>query len=64
MIDEIKYWKNSHNIKMFIFRDPVFSINRNHTIDLCNKIIGEKININFAIETHLRILDSELIVSP
>ena len=46
---------------MFIFRDPVFSINRKHTIELCEKIINEKLNINFAIETHLRILDSELV---
>ena len=61
VVDEIKYWKLNYDIKMFIFRDPVFSINRKHTIELCEKIINEKLDINFAIETHLRILDSELV---
>ncbi len=61
IIEEIKFWKKNYDVKMFIFRDPVFSINRKHTIDFCNKIINEKLNINFAIETHLKILDSELI---
>ena len=61
IIDEIQYWNKNHKIKMFIFRDPVFSINRKHTVEFCEKIIEKKININFAIETHLRILDSELI---
>ena len=46
---------------MFIFRDPVFSINRKHTIIFCNELISRKINIKFVIETHLRILDTELI---
>ena len=46
---------------MFIFRDPVFSINKKHTIEFCKKIINKKIKIKFMIETHLRILDSDLI---
>tara|TARA_A100001015_G_C15040656_1_gene739429 strand:+ start:2943 stop:4277 length:1335 start_codon:yes stop_codon:yes gene_type:complete len=61
IIKEMKYWKENHNVKMFIFRDPVFSINRKHTIELCNLLIKEKLNVKFAIETHLRILDSELL---
>tara|TARA_B100000965_G_scaffold228829_1_gene191583 strand:- start:2348 stop:3661 length:1314 start_codon:yes stop_codon:yes gene_type:complete len=62
IVAEMKYWKDKHNVKMFIFRDPVFSINKKHTMDLCNKLIDENLNINFAVETHLRILDSELII--
>ena len=61
IIDEIKYWKKKYSVKNFIFRDPVFSINRKHTIELCNALIQEKININFVAETHLNILDSDLI---
>ena len=61
IIKEMRYWKEKHNVKMFIFRDPVFSINRKHTMELCNQLISEKLNIKFAIETHLRILDSELL---
>jgi len=46
---------------MFVFRDPVFSINKKHTIAFCQELIKRKIKIRYVIETHLRILDSELI---
>ena len=46
---------------MFIFRDPVFSINKKHTIEFCKELISRKLNLKFVIETHLRILDSDLI---
>ena len=46
---------------MFIFRDPVFSINKKHTIEFCNELINRNLDVKFVIETHLRILDTELI---
>ncbi len=46
---------------MFIFRDPVFSINKKHTLEFCNLLISRNLGIKFIIETHLRILDSDLI---
>ena len=61
IVDEIEYWNKKFKVKTFIFRDPVFSINRKHTIDFCEKLISRKLNVRFIIETHLRILDSELI---
>jgi len=60
IVDEIEYWSNK-KVKMFIFRDPVFSINKKHTVDFCNKLIERNLNIKFVIETHLRILDNDLI---
>ena len=60
IVDEMEYWKNK-NIKMFIFRDPVFSINKKHTIEFCNELINRNLDVKFVIETHLRILDTELI---
>ena len=62
IVDELEYWNKKFNIKMFIFRDPVFSINRKHTIEFCNELINRNLKIRFIIETHLRILDSELIM--
>ena len=61
IIEEIKYWKENFNIKLFVFRDPVFSINRKHTLELCDLLIKDNIKIKFVIETHLRILDDELL---
>ena len=62
IVDELEYWNKKFNIKMFIFRDPVFSINKKHTEEFCNELINRNIKIKFIIETHLRILDSELIM--
>jgi radical SAM superfamily enzyme YgiQ (UPF0313 family) len=61
IVDELEYWYKKLNVKMFVFRDPVFSINKKHTIEFCKELIKRKLNIRFIIETHLRILDSELI---
>ena len=61
IIDEIKYWKKNLNTNKFIFRDPVFSINRKFTEQLCKKIIEDDLNIVFLVETHLNNLDDELI---
>ena len=48
------------NVKNFIFRDPVFSINKKHTIEVCKKIIDKRKNFNICIETHLKNIDNEL----
>jgi len=59
--EEIKFWKKELNTNKFVFRDPVFSINKKHTIELCNEIIKQKLNITYLIETHLNNLDDEMI---
>ena len=61
IVDELEYWHKKLNVKMFVFRDPVFSINKKHTIEFCEELIKRKLKIRYIIETHLRILDSELI---
>ena len=61
IIDEIKFWKKKLNTNKFVFRDPVFSINRKHTIEFCNQVIDQKLNITFMVETHLNNLDDEMI---
>lgn len=61
IFQEILFWNLNYKVKLFVFRDPVFSINKKHTIELCNLIINSNIKIKFVIETHLRILDDELI---
>ena len=60
IVDEMEIWKNK-GVNMFIFRDPVFSINKKHTIEFCKELVQRDLKIRFVIETHLRILDTELI---
>ena len=60
IISEIKKWKSQLGSEKFIFRDPVFSINRKHTVDLCEKIINSKKKFKIGIETHLKNIDDDL----
>ena len=60
LLNEMINLKEKLGVKNFIFRDPVFSINKKHTIEILNKIIDSKININICIETHLKNIDDEL----
>ena len=61
IIKEIKYWKKELGTNKFVFRDPVFSINRKHTIEFCKQVIDQKLDITFMVETHLNNLDDEMI---
>ena len=61
IISEIRHWQKELKTNKFIFRDPVFSINRKHTIEFCNEVIKQKLNITFMVETHLNNLDDEMI---
>ena len=61
IIDEIKFWKKELGTNKFVFRDPVFSINRKHTIEFCKQVIDQKLDITFMVETHLNNLDDEMI---
>ena len=62
VVAEIKHWIKNANTNKFVFRDPVFSINRKYTVDLCNEIIKENLKIEYLVETHLKNLDDELIL--
>lgn len=61
IVDEMEFFNKNQNVDMFIFRDPVFSINRKHTIEFANELIKRNLKIKYVIETHLRIMDTELI---
>ena len=61
ILQEMRYWVEKLNVNEFIFRDPVFSINRKKTIELADMIIESGIKVKFTIETHLNNLDYELI---
>ena len=61
IIKEIRHWQKKIGTNKFVFRDPVFSINKKHTISLCEEIIKQKLNITFMVETHLNNMDDQMI---
>ena len=60
LIEEMLYFYNKLKVKNFIFRDPVFSIDRKHTVKICEAIISSGIKFNICIEAHLKNIDNEL----
>ena len=60
LIKEMMYFYKSLNVKNFVFRDPVFSIDKKHAIKICEKIFKENVSFNICIETHLKNIDDEL----
>ena len=62
IINEMKHWYKKYGTKNYIFRDPVFSINKNHTVELLNKLASSKVKYSICVETHLKNLDDEMIL--
>ena len=60
LVDEMKHFYKTLNVKNFIFRDPVFSIDRKHTLKICDEIINSGMQFNICIETHLKNIDNEM----
>ena len=60
LLNEMIYFNDNLNVKNFIFRDPVFSINQKHTKAICQKIIESGRKFNICIETHLKDIDDNL----
>jgi len=61
ILSEMKHWKSTLGVNFFIFRDPVFSINKKHTLELCETLINSNEKFQFVVETHLNNLDIELV---
>ena len=60
VVEEMIYFYDKLNVNNYIFRDPVFSIDKKHTILLCREILKSGIKFNIAVETHLKNIDNEL----
>ena len=60
IVEEMAHWQDTFGVSLFMFRDPVFSLNRKHTVKLCEEMIESGRKFQFIIETHLNNMDDEL----
>lgn len=58
---EITYLKNEHGLKCIFFMDETFTMNRQRTIDLCEALIKDKIDITWYAQTRVDKVDKELL---
>lgn len=60
IVEEMTRWQDRTGDALFLFRDPVFSINRKHTLALCDALERAGRRFRFLVETHLRNMDEEI----
>ena len=61
VISEIHGIKSKFGSKNFYFWDDSFTVNRNRTIDICNRLINESLNISWGCTTRVDLLDEEIL---
>jgi len=61
IIEEIKLLKEKYNADSIQFFDETFTVDRKRVIELCDKIIKEKLNIEWSCFTRVNLVDKELL---
>jgi len=61
VISEIKKLNQKYDVTYFSFRDSSFTVDRNRTIDFCNRVMEEDLNIQWECSTRADLLDDDLI---
>jgi len=62
VIGEIEHLKKEYNVAAIDFRDPIFTLNRERTLQLVRQIKQKNFNIIWSCETRIDCLDKELIL--
>ncbi len=61
VVDEIKYLADNFNIKGIYFQDWEFTINRDRVYQICDLIIGNKLDIKWGCNVRASDIDEEII---
>lgn len=62
IIAEISFLKNNFGINGFVFRDQLFTYDKERIISLCNEMIKNKLNIKWLVEARADEVDKKLIL--
>lgn len=61
VFSEIKYLKDRFKIKGMIFRDPLFGVNKDFIVGLCDLMLKDNLRLKWVCETRLDLLNKELL---
>lgn len=61
VIEEIIYLVQNYNAGTLLFRDPVFTLDKERTRKICEGIIKNRLKIRYVCETHLATLNKNVI---
>lgn len=63
IVEEIQYLIDRFKTKHFVFRDPLFGLNRNETIKMCELMLSKDTRVKWDIEVRPELLDEELLIT-
>jgi anaerobic magnesium-protoporphyrin IX monomethyl ester cyclase len=61
VVEEIKQVMKDYGTRQFTFKDDTFTAKRSHVMEFCERIIKEKININWDCTTRVDRIDDEML---
>ena len=61
IFQELEYLKNEHKVNTISFFDETFTLDRKRVVDICNKILENKLKINWHCNTRTNTVDLELL---
>lgn len=62
VVDEIESLQKTWGVQAILFRDQVFSENREKVMQLCDKILRRKLKFRWLVETRLDKVDEEMLI--
>ncbi len=61
LIEEMKFFNKEYGVYKFMIHHDMFTVNRKHVIEFCNRIIEEKLPFEWRCSSRVDVLDEELI---
>ncbi len=63
VLDEIKFLMNNYGVKEFLIEDENFTFHKDLVLEFCNKVINQKLDINWSCPSGVRLdtLDEEML---
>ena len=61
VIEEIKLIIDKYGTRQFTFKDDSFTVNKKRVLELCDRLIKEKININWDCNTRVNLINEDLL---
>jgi len=61
VLEELEYLVKKKNVSLIRFQDDTFSLKKNRTLDICEKILSRRLNIKWLCDTRIDKLDKEIL---
>jgi radical SAM superfamily enzyme YgiQ (UPF0313 family) len=63
IVEEMKYLRNTHNIKAFLLRGQTFAYNKKRAMEICEEIIQSKLDVIWFCESRVDEVSKELLTN-